>query len=81
METTYTFCSIMEGDKPVKCSSFEEAFTAMFKWVTDKINSNDLALQVLETAIWIEINGLPLYFYDARDRAIKMGILKDGKLV
>lgn len=81
MKTTYTFYSMEQGDKPVECSSFKEAFTVMFNWVTNHLNGEGLSYQVLETAIWIEIDGQPLYFYDARDRAIDEGILVDGKLV
>ncbi len=75
----YTFIAL--DQEPVKCNSFKEAFTAMFNWVQKHLNGEGLSYQVLETAIWIEINGRPLYFYDARDRAIDENILKDGKLI
>jgi phage-related protein len=44
--------------------------------------SQGTAWQVLETMHWIqENNNEPLLFYDARDKAYKLGLLeKDGKL-
>lgn len=73
----YKFVSMEEGFVPVERDSFKEAFTDMYHWVK---NQKRLHLQILETAIWIERRPflVPLYFYDARDRAIDEGILKDG---
>lgn len=78
----YKFVSIIEGSSAsIPCASFREAFTHMFNCVNDLINSDKLSLQLLETAIWIEREvGSPIFFYDARDRALDEGILKDGKI-
>ena len=75
----------MKGHKDVPCNTFKEAFTQMYKWVDDwvddRFNNGGLSLQILKTAIWIETPTGPLYFYDARDLAYDMGIMKNGKLV
>ena len=75
----YKFVSLMGGNKNVVCDSFKEAFTHMYNWVMEEIKAG-LSRQALETAIWIESeNGVEvLYFYEARDRAINEGIMKDG---
>jgi len=59
---------------------FEEAFKALYYKIESESN---LSLQVLETATWIkeESSELPIMFYDARDLACKLGLLKYGKLV
>ena len=62
--------------------SFKGAFKAMFDWVKAQFAAGGISLQVLETAIWIETpEHRPIYFYDARDLAIDLGILVDGKFV
>ena len=59
--------------------SFMEAWNDMYLWVKNEMASNNMSLQVLETAIWIEVKNncdggkYPIYFYDARDRAIDEG--------
>jgi hypothetical protein len=80
MNSNFRFVSLLEGDKPVNCSSFKEAFAVMYQWVTAKLKTG-LSYQALETAIWIETEKGPLFFYDARDKAIADEILVDGKLV
>ena len=78
----YKFVSTMEGDQPIECPSFKEAFTHMYNWVNKQLASGGMSYQVLETAIWIETTGgSPIFFYDARDLACEQGILKNGKLV
>ena len=37
------------------------------------LKKHELSHQVLETAIWIECDGQPIYFYDALDRAYEEG--------
>jgi len=61
-------------------SLFEEAFKALYHKIKSEPN---LSLQVLETATWIreESSKVPIMFYDARDMACNLGLLKDGKLV
>lgn len=79
--TSYTFVSL-DGTPRMERKTFKEAFTDMFKWVDDLLQKGQMSYQVLETAIWIEVtSGQPIMFYDARDLACEMGILKDGKLV
>ena len=62
-------------------NTFKEAFTAIYYAVKKE---SVVTWQLLETALWIiadlpEAN--PIYFYEARDLACEMGILKDGQLV
>lgn len=79
MEATYTFVSTLVGDKPIICESFRDAFIQMYNWVTKYLQKGDMSYQVLETAIWIEDpSGNHTFFYDARDRAIQEGVMKDG---
>jgi hypothetical protein len=54
--------------------NFMAAWKDMYVWVKDLIDRNEMSYQVLETAIWIEQNGKdPIFFYDARDKAIDEG--------
>jgi len=77
----YTFDGVVTGLKPVKSDSFEVAYRAMHGWV--KKNLKTLSLQILETAIWIEVNNkgvkAPLDFYASRDEAYERGIIKKMK--
>lgn len=90
MKPKYKFICLLQGsdrtlirkDEEKECSSFEEAFTKMFNYVNGRLDTSNMSYQELETAIWIESpDGLPIFFYDARDLAIKIGILVDGKLI
>jgi len=70
----WKFVSLTEGFQPIPVDSFMEAWDAMFKWIKDAVAQGQLDWQILETAIWIEQpNSKPLFFYDARDRAIDNG--------
>lgn len=58
-------------------NSFMAAWLDMYQYVSDLLNRGELSPQILETAMWIEIQyegtSLPIYFYEARDRAIEDG--------
>jgi hypothetical protein len=59
-------------------NSFMEAWVDMFNYVNARIKAGNMSVMELETAVWIELdhgNGVkrPIYFYDARDRAIVDG--------
>lgn len=73
--------NLKELDK--EYNKFEEAFADFYFMVKESIREGT-AWQVLETMHWIEDKdhpGPPMTFYDARDKAHKMGILtKDGRL-
>lgn len=74
--------SLTYGLKKVsKHETFSDAFIALF----DKIMAEDsVSLQILETSIWISDDDnpqiIPTFFYEAKDIAIKIGILKDCKI-
>lgn len=55
--------------------TFYEAFKAFYEAVKASIKEGT-SYQALETACWIEHNNEPLYLYQARDLAYKLGILK-----
>jgi len=70
----WKFVSMEEGVEPVVSETFEGAWRAMYKWVRDRMDG--LTFQALETSIWIEsTSGTPMFFYDARDLAIEMGLM------
>jgi hypothetical protein len=55
-----------------------EAWMDMYKWVKTSMDEGTLDRQLLETAIWIKPSeNSPIYFYDARDRAINEGWKRD----
>ena len=58
---------------------FHEAFKAIYDAI--KNSTEPLTWQVLETAVWIENNGSPITFYDARDIMCDQGYLVDGEWV
>jgi len=62
--------------------TFEEAFIALYKKLKEDMEGPGMSWQLLETAVWIEEPGMmgPTMFYEARDRACTMGLLKDGEL-
>jgi len=61
--------------------SFGEAFKVLFEKVM-KLVAESTSFQVLETACWIEYAGTKMYFYDTRDLAYRVGVLKGkGELV
>jgi hypothetical protein len=73
-----TFNLIEVGEYP----NFKEAFIKLYSLVNESIKEGT-SWQALETMHWIEDpNSLfPLFFYEARDRAHKIGLLTDdGKL-
>jgi hypothetical protein len=73
-----TFNLIEVGEYP----SFKEAFIRLYLLVKESMKEGT-SWQVLETMHWIEEpnSNQPLLFYDARDRAHKIGLLTDdGKL-
>ncbi|HEY4484480.1 MAG TPA: hypothetical protein VI978_02020 [Candidatus Paceibacterota bacterium] len=61
--------------------SFGEAFKVFFEKVK-KLVAEGMSCRVLKTTCWIEYAGAVMYFYDARDLAYKVGVLKGhGELV
>ncbi|MBI2058061.1 MAG: hypothetical protein HYT63_03745 [Candidatus Yanofskybacteria bacterium] len=61
--------------------NFGEAFKVFFDKVKELVGQG-ASLNVLETTCWIEYSKIQMYFYDARDLAYKVGILKGkGELV
>ena len=70
----FKFVSLEEGFVPKVVDDFFTAWLHMYEWVKAKLDAGQLDWQLLETAIWIEQSGpkgtVPIYFYDARDRAI-----------
>lgn len=65
-----------------KYKTFEDAFIALYNRLNKDMEGPGMSWQLLETAVWIMEPGedLPTMFYDARDRACRMGLIKDGKL-
>ena len=63
--------------------TFAEAFKAIYDKIQAALDSEEgLCWQLLETTIWIKTpEGLPVAFYDARDRMCKEGFLVNGKWV
>jgi hypothetical protein len=67
--------------------SFEEAFAAIYHRLNEDMKAEQMSYQFLETTIWIENKMMmpvppinPIFFYDARDKAVNIGLLQDGKL-
>lgn len=76
----WKFVSLVDNVN-VAAESFEEAFRAMYAHVRHLIAEGKLDYQILETSIWIECSGtgtgtVPIFFYDARDRAYDEGIMQ-----
>jgi hypothetical protein len=70
----------IEGKEVGKFDTFVEAFSTMFHKVKEIIERGT-SWQSLETACWIDCNGKDeLMFYDAKDLAYNIGLLKDGEL-
>ncbi|MBI2676858.1 MAG: hypothetical protein HYX21_02860 [Candidatus Yanofskybacteria bacterium] len=64
-----------------KFPNFQEAFRVFFDKVK-KLVGQGASLNVLGTTCWIEYSNILMYFYDARDLAYKVGVLKGrGELV
>lgn len=60
--------------EPVEYPTFMEAWRAFAKRIHEMIAKEELTIQSLETACWIqEGNYPPVYFYEARDWAIEHG--------
>lgn len=73
---TYEFQTLeADGKNNTKHKDFIQAWNDMYQWVSAKLKAGQLTHQVLETCIWIEMNSAdrkaPIYFYDARDKAIQ----------
>jgi hypothetical protein len=68
---TYQFQTLEQGKESPVRQTFMEAWNDMYEYVKGLMDSGNMSLQLLETAIWIQhpLNG-PLFFYDARDYAI-----------
>lgn len=63
-------------------SSFAEAFRAFFNQINELIKQRGMSLMALETVCWIEHNGIPLLFHDAKDLAHEPGLIsEEGKLL
>lgn len=76
MKTTFQFY-FLSMSEPVR-DTFMEAWMDMYKWVKTSMDAGTLDRQLLETAIWIKPSeDSPIYFYDARDRAINEGWKRD----
>lgn len=69
-------------EKAGEYKTFEEAFTELYRRLNIDLENDNMSYQVLETMIWIEVpNSMsPMLFYDARDHACRIGLLKDGKI-
>lgn len=69
----------------LNCNSFEEAFKKLYELLTDLLNNKkqQLSIQALDTIVWIHNNKTQEHFnfYQARDLAYKLNLMKDGKLV
>ena len=61
--------------------TFGEAFIELHKKLTADLEKG-ISWQMIETTIWIleEGTNFPEMFYEARDRACKIGLLIDGKI-
>jgi hypothetical protein len=58
--------------------TFNDAFVAL--WTMSRAGTKGLSWQGLETTVWIKHrHGKPISFYDARDKAHEIGLLKNGK--
>jgi uncharacterized protein YgbK (DUF1537 family) len=72
----WKFVSLLQGDKPVVADDFAGAWKAMEAWVRKQLETTQLSYQVLETTIWLENPaGIPIFFYDARDRACRENLI------
>jgi hypothetical protein len=72
---------ILNGNKRTEYPSFELAFKAMYQYVKDSLINGGMSWQELETMIWIEKpDWMLIMFYDARDYAYEIGLMKDGEL-
>jgi len=60
-------------------SNFADAFRLFWEEVMKMLKEGS-SWQVLETACWIDNNGKVLHFYEARDLAYDLGVLRDGEL-
>jgi hypothetical protein len=64
------------GQSPER-ETFNEAFRDMYQYVRKLLDAGQLSLQVLETAIYIDTpTKVPLFFYEARDRACETGLME-----
>ena len=64
-----------------KYKTFSESFTKLYNQLVEDLKKG-ASYQFLETAIWIEspFSKDPIMFYEARDIACNIGLLKDGEL-
>ncbi len=71
------------GDGEVR-DNFKDALRDLYKRINHAFEHGPLTQQWIETAVWIDVEdtdvGLrgPIYFYDARDVAVKHGLIDDG---
>ena len=84
-EKTGEFKVVFLDDKesPTPFESLKQATEYFVSRIKEMIKSGGMALQVLETCIWIEVPGrkIPMFFYEVKNHAIDEGWLKDGKWV
>ena len=70
----FQFISLEPNKSGPERNTFLEAWNDMYLYVKDLLDRKALAIQVLETCIWLEVpwnHNMP--FYDARDHAIREG--------
>ena len=74
-ELTYQLSKVGDFD------TFPDAFTKLYHMLTKDLEKGT-SYQMIETTIWIHPEGwpTPIPFYEARDIACWMGLLKDGEL-
>lgn len=72
----FKFVALANRGQDFTAEDFAGAWAAMNAWVLAALAGKSLTYQELETAIWIEtpLDALPIMFYDARDRAIDLGL-------
>jgi len=77
---SYKFETLEKGVAFPSRETFAQAFKDLFDYVKAAVSQGGYPLMLLETGIWIKGTGeLPIFFYDARDKAIKDGLLVDGE--
>jgi len=73
----YLFESMLGKEKWPLRDTFIEAWNDMYRHVQQQLEAGNLGYQLLETALWIELRDeatcskAPMFFYDARDHAIR----------
>ena len=81
---TMTFISTVEWNDEGPFSTFKEAL-ANFMLRMRKLVNDGTSMQAIETLCYVELkcgeHQVPLFFYDVRDFAHQVGLMKDGQLV